>query len=131
MSPNELYERIKLTIESPPCVIDVALRNCYCIWDAETQVMVATPGVAVAMVGITMKEQFIDRHARASACEMQWYYLMHFEQAIDFLFCGRPFSYNEIADFIQLPRVRIRQISTFDADNPEVFLNQLKNILWI
>jgi hypothetical protein len=104
MTSIELMNRISLTVEYPPCPIDFSMRG-FCAWDYEVDIMVASIGVAVALVGCEpLNKLHLERGYRSKVSGMEWHQLMHFEMAINTLFDGRITKYNEIAEFIDLPK---------------------------
>jgi hypothetical protein len=130
MTGQELYERIKLTLEAPPCVIDSNLRNCYADWDNETEVLVALPGVAVWLNGYnTFDARLTDRKYRAELTGMSWYELMHCEQALSMLFDGRTFTYNQIAWYVSLPQAKILKLPVYNETCAKSFMEHLKLVL--
>lgn len=131
ISALELYNRIELTIENPPCVIDNNLRNQYCWYDREVEIVIGCPGVAVSCVGYRLESSsWLDRNFRAEKIGLEWSYLLHFEQAMNFLFCGRTHKYNEIARMISLPLAKTSILIPFFGEfNEQEFLTKLKSAL--
>lgn len=110
MTYSELYERIKLTFEAPPCPIDLSLRG-FCTWDNEVGILVAGIGVAIELVGQDVVDQrCLDRNYRAELLDWEWHYTMHFEMAMGLLFQERIIAYNDTANYIGLPLMTIPQM---------------------
>jgi hypothetical protein len=112
MTHMELWNRIKLTMEDPPAIIEFDRRNGFAWW--EDDVPHATPGVCVAMIGNDLTDKFIDRGFRANLIEWEWSYLMHFEMAIDALFKGNTIGYNRTGFF---PFVEYQFFPEINEDN--------------
>lgn len=112
MTHIELWNRIELTMECPPCIIDFDRRNGFAWW--EDKIPIACPGVAVAMVGHKLDEKIVLRSYRAFLLDWEWSYLMHFEMAINCLFEGNINEYNYTQYF---PYLRPVFIGWSDMDN--------------
>lgn len=112
MTHSELWERINLTMEDSPCVIEYDRKNGFTWW--EDGLPKSTPGVAVAMVGHRLDERFLVRGYRALLLDWEWSYLMHFEMAIDALFDGNIIDYNYTGHF---PFVKYQFLPSIDEDN--------------
>lgn len=120
MTHSELWERINLTMESPPCIIEFDRSNGFAWWEYELPY--ACIGVAVAMVGYDLDERFIERSFRAELLGWEWSYLMHFEMAINALFRGRILDYGRTGYF---PFVKYQYLPFLNENNYQL----LKNVL--
>jgi hypothetical protein len=131
MVVRELYERISLTLECPPCVIDPDIKNTFAYWDSETEVLVALPGVAVGLVGCSAGADCVDRSVRSAVSGIEWHYLMHFEIALNNLFAGRVDLYNYVAENIGLPQILIPygRLVPYVWGEEELFLNNLRVVM--
>ncbi len=111
--------------ECPNVVWELTRRNGFCWW--EDDMLYATPGVAVALINYDgeITSDFVDRRVRAEALGMEWSELMHFEMAINHLFAGWGVHYNEVAHWIDLPKISKSYYSRITAEN----FDQLKQIL--
>ena len=90
MTKRELYERIKLAWDCPNCIWELDRKGGYC-WEEEGEIY-ATPGVAVMACGLDSVST--ERSIRAWELHLEWSYLMHMEQAINFLFAGNTHGFN-------------------------------------
>jgi hypothetical protein len=100
-SSVELVSRINLTLSCPPCLISPEAR--FLEYDSETDIFIGNMGVAVALVGYTLDQRFLDRGFRAHILGWEWSYLCHFEMALTELYCDRTLAYDWIASLIGLP----------------------------
>lgn len=111
MTHSELWERIKLTIESPPAIIEYEHINCRGFFWWEQNMPFACIGTAVAMVGYKLDERCCLRNIRAEMLEWEWSYLMHFEMAINKLFEGNIMEYNYTGYFPYIKPVFIPELN--------------------
>jgi len=125
MTRLELWNRILLAWENPNCIWELSRRNGFAWW--ENDVLHATPGVAVMLAGydgVDITERFTDRAERAKELGLEWHYLMHIEMAINFLFEGNTFKYNNVVKLAGEPGLQVPyDIFTFKN------LEQIKSLL--
>jgi hypothetical protein len=125
MTRLELWNKIQLAWEHPNCIWELDRRNGYAWY--EDNVLYATPGVAIMLAGydgIDITERFTDRAERAKELGLEWSYLMHMEQALNFLFVGNTFRYNECVRNANEPGLQV-QYDIFTFKN----LEQIKSLL--
>ena len=94
MTKTEFRNRIKLAWETPNCIIEFERKAGY-VWKEEGMTF-ATPGVAVMCVGLDNISE--NRAMRAFDLRVEWSYLMHMEQAINLLFTGNTYGYNDCVE---------------------------------
>jgi len=118
MTLSQLRSRIEAAVNDGNFVIEYNMRNGFARWEEfEDDQFIASPGVAVALAFVDeCTPELTDRGARARRLGWGWYYLMHFEMAINSLFAGDIRAYNHteyfprIDDSIRLPKITAENI---------------------